>query len=130
MQGKTNKVFLITARILGGIIFVLVALLFFFYWNWPFEAAGGRKYYPFIAMAIYLVGYAVALWKGNLGGLIMIASGVMLAFSPFLYLTSGEISPKVWFIVIVCLPPVVAGILFILSSKTKLTFTANQHQNT
>lgn len=119
----------ITAKVLGGIIFALEFLFFFVYWNWPFTAQGGRKYFPFIAISIYLAGYLIALWKGNWGGLLMTASAVMLAFSPFLYLSSGEITAKVLFVTIACLPPAVAGILFILSSKPNLALPAHQHPN-
>lgn len=130
MQIFTKRTFLLTAKILGGIIFLFYSLLFFIYWNWPFTAQGGRKYFPFIAIAIYLAGYLIALWKGNWGGLFMIASAVMFSLSPFLYLTSGEIMAKVLFVTIACLPTAIAGILFILSSKPNFALPANQHPDT
>ncbi|MBZ0201020.1 MAG: hypothetical protein K8H86_14205 [Ignavibacteriaceae bacterium] len=129
MKNKTIKGLLTTAKILGGIIFAIESLLFFFYWNWPFTAAGGRKYYPFIAIAIYLVGFILALWKGRWGGLLMLISALMLAASPFLYLTSGEVFAKILFITIVCLPPAAAGILFILSANYKSTYNISEPLN-
>jgi len=66
-------------------------------------------------------GYLLALRKGRYGGLLMITGALLLAISIFINPKEIELSVRIVFILISCLPPAVIGGLFIYQeTKSKI----------
>jgi hypothetical protein len=117
VRNKWNK-FIIVA---GGVLFLIQFGFLFIYLNWPFGSSADRSYLPFIAVAISMLGYLLALWKGKYGGLIMICGALILAISIFINPREIELFVKVIFALISCAPTIVVGVLFIYQeTKSKL----------
>ncbi|MBZ0179770.1 MAG: hypothetical protein K8F36_10795 [Melioribacteraceae bacterium] len=106
-----------TAKIFGGIVFAFQALLFLFYWNWPFQSAEGKNYLPFILLGISMAGYIYTYINRRIGGLIIIAGGIGLSTN-FLFANSkGEFGVELVLLLIILLPCVVSGLLFIITGS-------------
>ena len=101
------------AKVLGAILFFVQGFFFLFFLNWPYTSEAGKSILPFVALAICMTGYLIALWHGKYGGVVMICSAVLLAISSFLSPGTSDIQVKLFFILIACLPPAIVGSLFI-----------------
>lgn len=113
---------LVIAKVFGGILFVIQMLLFLFYWNWPFEAAGGKNYLPFIFLGLSMAGYLITYFKMNFGGMMIILGGLGLTANFLLSNLKGDFNLELLLLLIVFLPCAVSGTLFLIAgSQHKLS---------
>jgi len=110
-------------KVAGGILFLIQTFFLLLYWNWPFGSTADRSFLPFIALAVSMFGYLLALWEGKYGGLVMITGALILAISVFTNPRDIELFVRIIFTLISCLPTAVIGSFFIYAavrSKNKI----------
>ncbi len=113
---------LVIAKVFGGILFVIQMLLFLFYWNWPFQAAGGKKHLPFILLGVSMAGYILTYFNRRIGGTLIIAGGVGLSAN-FLFANSkGDFGVGLLLLLLIFLPCAVSGLLFLVAGPQHKKF--------
>ncbi len=114
-----NKSGSLVAKILGGILFAIQGLIIFLFLNWPFGATESRGYFSFIALALSMSGYLIAIFRSRIGGIIMIAGALLLGAIVFLNSNNGDVQTKLLITLIIAVPVIIVGVLFMIPVNNK-----------
>jgi Na+/glutamate symporter len=111
---------------IGGVYYLLLALLAFLYLNWPFGSPEMRYHWPLYGMLFATAGYVLSFWRQTPGGWTLIFAAILITIAQLYNPRDLSLSQRLISIAFMALPSVAFGMYFIRRSKMQATDSKNQ----
>ncbi len=108
---------LVSAKILGGMLFLLQLAMLFVFWNWPLGSGAVRNMLPLYALAVLAAGYPLALYHHRRGALLMLVGTLFFAFAVLTNPRDVPLANKLAGIAILMLPQLSVAFMFYRAAK-------------